>query len=116
MEYLNLVQLIGYTTEPKVTETEYGKAGRFGIYTKRYAGKDKEGNYQYADESHNCQVAGKLAESLKIGKGDLVYVAGEIRYNKKDGVAYANIHVTELKVLKKKKEQRGGEKEFPEEG
>jgi single-stranded DNA-binding protein len=116
MNDLNRVEFIGRSTKVTTTETEFGKVGRFGIYTTRYAGKDKDEKPQYIDEVHNCQVSGKLAESVKIGAGDLVYAAGEIRYKKTEGVMYTNIHINELKLLKKKEQKKTGNGEdFPQE-
>lgn len=102
MKYLNQIQLIGYVTEPKLVDAAHGRMGTFSVITKRYSGKDNAGNSIFAEDWHNCQAFGKAAEDLKIGKGDFVYVSGELRTRKKDDVVYYNVHVEKLNILLKK--------------
>ncbi|OPY84276.1 MAG: Single-stranded DNA-binding protein [Syntrophorhabdus sp. PtaU1.Bin153] len=102
MKYLNQIQLIGYATEPKLTDVAHGKMGTFSVITKRYAGKNEAGDGTFLEDWHNCQTFGRMAENLKIRKGDFIYVSGELRTNKKDGVVYYNVHVDKLNILLKK--------------
>ena len=102
MKYLNQIQLIGYVTEPKIADVTHGKMGTFSIITKRYGGKNDSGDSTFHEDWFNCETFGKMAENLKIKKGDFVRVSGEMRTHKKDGVVYYNVHVDKLNVLLKK--------------
>lgn len=102
MKYLSQIQLIGYVTEPRITDVAHGKMGTFGVITKRYGGKNDSGDSTFLEDWFNCQTFGKMAENLKIGKGDFVHVSGEMRTHKKDGITYYNVHVDKLNVLLKK--------------
>jgi len=102
MKYLNQIQLIGYVTEPRVTDVTHGKMGTFSIITKRYGGKSDSGDRTFLEDWFNCETFGKMAENLKIKKGDFVRVSGEMRTHKKDGIVYYNVHVDKLSVLLKK--------------
>ena len=104
MKYLNQIQLIGYVTEPRITEVAHGKMGTFSIITKRYGGKAESGEGTFLEDWFNCETFGKLAENLKINKGDLVYLSGELRTHKKDGITYHNVHTDKLNILRKKEE------------
>jgi len=102
MKYLNQIQLIGYVTEPKITDVTHGKMGTFSIITKRYGGKSGTGESTFVEDWFNCETFGKLAENLKLRKGDFVRIYGEMRTHKKDGIVYYNVHVDKLNVLLKK--------------
>jgi single-stranded DNA-binding protein len=92
--FLSKVQLIGHTTKARINNAAGSPMGIFSIRTVRSNG---------AEDWYNCQIFGKMAESLDIGEGDLVYVEGQLRTNKIGGGSmYYSIHVEQVKILLKK--------------
>jgi len=109
MKYLNQIQLIGYVTEPRIADITHGKMGTFSIITKRYGGKSDSGDGTFLEDWFNCEAFGKMAENLRIRKGDFVHVSGEMRTHKKDGITYYNVHVDTLNILLKKAQDQSEE-------
>ena len=109
MKYLNQIQLIGYVTEPRITDVTHGKMGTFSIITKRYGGKNDSGESAFLEDWFNCETFGKMAENLRIRKGDFVRVSGEMRTHNKDGVIYYNVHVDTLNILLKRAQDQSEE-------
>lgn len=56
---------------------------------------------------HDCRAWNKLAEIIEkyVGKGDLIYVEGEIQYRKHEDKYYTNINVNELVMLGSKSDK-----------
>ena len=61
----------------------------------------KDGAKQELVSWHSCIAFGKLSEIIikYSHKGDLVYVSGSLRNNKKDNTTYTNVIVNEFKIL-----------------
>ncbi|MDR2017908.1 MAG: single-stranded DNA-binding protein [Syntrophobacterales bacterium] len=83
MKSVNRIQITGYVREPKIIDAAHGKMATFSIGTKRYDGKNEAGESIFHEDWFNCQVFGKMAENLKVKKGDFVFLSGDMRTNRK---------------------------------
>ena len=87
MKNLNKVTLIGYVGESKGLKTSKDKNKPLLPFTlatnNEYVGKD--GKVEKITQWHNVLVTGKqaevLAKTIKLTKGDYVYVEGSIQYS-----------------------------------
>jgi len=110
MKTVNQVTLIGYINRPEPANEAERKPLKFCLVTKR-AGYTKQDGTKVEDEPmfHNCVCFGKLGVTMSqyIQQGDLLYVDGEIVYNKytdKNGVdkISTNVYVNNLSILSHK--------------
>ena len=105
---INKATLIGYVArDPESIETRSGSTiAKTAVATSTYAGKDRDNRTDF----HNIVCFGQTASFLSsyVGKGDEVYVEGEIQnssYEDKDGNKRykTEIVVKDLKIVGKAK-------------
>lgn len=115
MRSVNKVTLIGNTgDDPAINYTDAGMAiARISLATSSRR-KDRDGNQVERTEWHRVVAFGKLAEIIEqyVGKGDPLYIEGELRYNKytdKEGVERYGIDIVanEVNMLGAKRSDAG---------
>lgn len=108
---VNRVTLIGNTGDvPNIAHTDSGQTiARVSLATS-HRRKDRDGNQIERTEWHRVVFFGKLAEIVKqhVGKGEPLYIEGEIRYSKytdKEGIERygTDIAANEMRMLGSKR-------------
>lgn len=86
---INKVTLVGNCgQEPEIKPLSTGTTVATMSVATSDSYKDKDGQWQQNTEWHKVVVWGKMAENLKVSKGDVVYVEGKIvnrKYQDKNG-------------------------------
>lgn len=98
---MNQVILAGNIGQnPEILENKQGRYGSFSIAVNRVTGKDEAtGEWKQETLWVNCRFGDSIAkqiEGLKVGKGDQVFVSGELRMNKREDREYWFVQVARL--------------------
>ena len=111
MNQVTLVGNVGQT--PEILESSTGRYGSFSIAVNRVTGKDDAtGEWKQETLWVNCRFGDSIAkqiEGLKVGKGDQVFVSGELRMNKREDREYWFVQISKLEPGK-----RSAKNETPE--